>query len=81
MSDVFLPLGRYRHFKHGDLYDVIGLATHSESGEQLIVYRSVAKGALWVRPVAMFTEMVERDGYRGPRFTLLEERITDESLK
>ena len=78
MSDVSIPFGRYRHFKHGDLYDVIGVASHSETQESFVVYRSVEKGTLWIRPLAMFTEMVSRDGYYGQRFTLIEERRNNE---
>ena len=57
-----LKPGRYRHFK-GNEYEVIGLATHSETEETVVVYRPLyGDGALWVRPLAMFTETVERDG-------------------
>ena len=61
--------GRYRHFK-GAEYEVIGVARHSETEEEHVVYRSLSGGgSLWVRPLAMWTEQVERDGYRGPRFS------------
>ena len=60
--------GRYRHFK-GNEYEVIGTARHSETLEELVVYRALyGDGGLWVRPAAMWSETVERDGYRGPRF-------------
>ena len=60
--------GRYRHFK-GKEYQVLGVATHSETGESVVVYRALYGGeGLWVRPAAMWTEQVERDGYSGPRF-------------
>ena len=60
--------GRYRHFK-GKEYEVIGTARHSETLEELVVYRALyGDGALWVRPAAMWSETVERDGYCGPRF-------------
>ena len=63
--------GRYRHFK-GNEYQVLGTATHSESGEALVVYRPLyGDGDLWVRPVAMFMETVERDGRRQPRFAFV----------
>ena len=63
--------GRYRHYKGND-YQVEGVATHSESGEQLVVYRPLyGEGALWVRPLAMFIEQVEVDGKRIPRFACL----------
>ena len=60
--------GTYRHFK-GGLYTVIGIARHSETEEELVVYRPHAgEQGLWVRPIAMWQEPVDRDGYSGPRF-------------
>ena len=65
--------GRYRHFK-GMEYQVIGTARHSETLEEMVVYRALyGDGGLWVRPAAMWAEQVERDGYRGPRFVPVEE--------
>ena len=64
--------GCYRHFK-GMEYQVIGTARHSETLEEMVVYRALyGDGGLWVRPAAMWTEQVERDGYCGPRFRLVE---------
>lgn len=64
--------GRYRHFK-GNEYQVIGTARHSETLEEMVVYRALyGDGGLWVRPAAMWSEQVERDDYCGPRFTLVE---------
>ncbi len=64
--------GRYRHFK-GKEYQVIGTARHSETLEEMVVYRALyGEGGLWVRPAAMWNETVERDGYRGSRFTPVE---------
>ena len=60
--------GLYRHYK-GNQYQVIGVARHSESEQQLVVYRALyGERGLWVRPLAMFTETVERDGEPVPRF-------------
>lgn len=60
--------GKYFHFK-GGAYQVLGLAHHSETGELMVVYRALyAEGGLWVRPAAMWSEIVDRDGYHGPRF-------------
>lgn len=65
--------GKYRHFK-GGLYEVIGLASHSETMEPMVVYRALyGERGLWVRPAAMWQEMVDRDGYHGPRFCYMEE--------
>ena len=64
--------GRYRHFK-GKEYQVIGTARHSETLEEMVVYRALyGEGGLWVRSAAMWSELVERDGYRGPRVTPVE---------
>ena len=64
-----LKLGRYRHFK-GMEYEVLGIASHSETLEQLVVYRALyGEGALWVRPLRMWGETVVRDGVSVPRFT------------
>jgi len=63
-----LTPGIYRHFK-GNLYELIGTARHSETLELMVVYRALyGECGLWVRPAAMWSEQVERDGYRGPRF-------------
>lgn len=67
---VHAPLepGRYRHFKGGE-YEVIGTARHSETEEELVVYRALyGECGLWVRPRALWDEPVHRDGYDGPRF-------------
>jgi hypothetical protein len=65
--------GRYRHFKGRD-YDVIGVGRHSETQELLVIYRALyGEGGLWVRPLRMFTEEVERDGVRQARFSYVGE--------
>ena len=61
-----LKPGRYRHFK-GKFYDVIGCARHSETEEELVVYRD-DQGRLWVRPLVMFVEQVPAAGGTVPRF-------------
>jgi hypothetical protein len=67
-----LKPGRYRHFKGGE-YAVHGIATHSETGEQLVVYTPLyGAGGMWVRPLSMFLETVEHDGVAVPRFTCIE---------
>jgi hypothetical protein len=58
--------GRYQHYK-GKEYTVIGIARHSESEEELVVYRQ-EYGDLWVRPRKMFEESVEVEGRTVPRF-------------
>jgi hypothetical protein len=60
--------GRYRHYKGND-YQVIGTATHSETEETLVVYYPLyGDRALWVRPLSMFIETVEKEGEVIPRF-------------
>ena len=63
-----LKPGKYRHFK-GKEYQLLYIATHSETLEPMVVYRPLyGEGSIWVRPAAMWSEQVERDGYCGPRF-------------
>ena len=65
-----LDPGRYRHYKGND-YEVIGVARHSETDEELVVYRpDYGERGLWVRPLAMFVETVEVNGETVPRFAL-----------
>jgi cupin 2 domain-containing protein len=63
-----IQLGRYRHYK-GNEYTVIGTACHSETQEELVVYRpEYGERGLWVRPRQMFSESVTVDGQEMPRF-------------
>jgi cyclomaltodextrinase / maltogenic alpha-amylase / neopullulanase len=72
-----MKLGKYQHFK-GNIYEVIGVARHSETLEELVVYRALYKhkiygeNSLWVRPKKMFLENVVVDGKEIPRFALVE---------
>ncbi len=60
--------GRYRHYK-GQEYEVLGVARHSETEEELVVYRALyGECGLWVRPLGMFEELVDIDGRLVPRF-------------
>lgn len=69
MADI--KLGKYRHFK-GMEYEVIGIAKHSETLEEMVVYKALyGDGDIWVRPVSMWNEVVERDGKQFQRFTYL----------
>lgn len=61
--------GMYRHFK-GNLYEVLMIAKHSENEEEYVVYRACyGDGGIWIRPLIMFDEMIERDGKKVARFT------------
>ncbi len=63
--------GKYRHFK-GNEYEVLGLATDSETLEPMVIYRALyGERALWVRPASMWFETVERDGRTFQRFTYI----------
>ena len=65
--------GRYVHYKGGE-YEVVGVARHSETEEELVVYRALyGERGLWVRPKAMFTETVSTPDGAVPRFR----RVTD----
>lgn len=66
-----LQPGRYRHYKGKD-YEVIGVARHSEDESLLVVYRPLyGERELWVRPLAMFDELIEIEGNSIPRFTFV----------
>lgn len=68
-----LKPGIYEHFK-GNRYEVIGVARHSETLEEVVVYRALyGDHSLWVRPIAMFLETVEHDGKIMPRFRYIGE--------
>lgn len=64
-----IKLGYYKHFK-GKEYKVTGMARHSETMEEYVVYKD-AECKLWVRPYKMFIENVEVNGQKVPRFTFL----------
>jgi len=65
-----MELGLYKHYK-GNLYEVIGIARHSETLEEFVVYKATYQEEgenLWVRPLAMFSETVVIDGVERKRF-------------
>lgn len=65
--------GRYRHFKGGE-YEVLGIAKHSETLEEYVVYRALyGAGETWVRPASMWNETLTRDGKTFLRFTYIGE--------
>lgn len=59
----------YKHFK-GGLYIVEDIARHSETGKEMVVYRSLKDGKLWVRPVEMFLDIKNNDGVMVYRFLM-----------
>lgn len=71
MENNIIKLGKYRHYK-GKEYEVIGVARHSETLEELVIYRALYDNFdLWARPLKMFLEEVEVDGKKVPRFEYL----------
>jgi acyl-CoA thioesterase I len=72
MSEANLKSGIYRHYK-GNMYQVLGVAKHSETMEDVVVYRALyGDGGLWVRPLSMFAEFVEVNGNKVKRFEFVE---------
>lgn len=68
-----MELGKYRHYKGKD-YEVIGVAKHSETLEEFVVYKALYQTEgenLWVRPKKMFLEKIEVQGIKKPRFEYL----------
>lgn len=71
---INMKLGIYRHFK-GNLYEVVAVAKHSETLEDMVVYKApYGDGNVWVRPLSMWDEVIERDGNKFKRFELIEEK-------
>ena len=75
-----LKPGKYQHY-NGNFYEVLGLAKHSETLEDLVVYRALydsedfGDGALWIRPLKMFLENMMVDGQEAPRFKYIEKNL------
>ncbi|MBO5321629.1 MAG: DUF1653 domain-containing protein [Clostridia bacterium] len=68
-----IKLGKYRHFK-GNEYEVVAIAKHSETLEEMVVYKDLKNdGKVWVRPAVMWNETVERDGKIFKRFEFIGE--------
>jgi len=75
MANNDIKIGKYKHYK-GDIMEVVGRALHSETLEELVLYKHVSGERMnedyyWVRPLAMFIEDVEIDGKKMPRFEYL----------
>ena len=73
MNNSKLELGRYQHYK-GAFYEVVGIAVHSETREELVVYKALYEtpqfpiNSLWVRPLSMFVELITIEGQQVERF-------------
>lgn len=71
-----LKIGKYQHSKTGNLYKVIGISKHSETLEDMVIYECLydnPKSKLWARPLSKFSDQVEIDGKKVPRFKFVEE--------
>lgn len=63
--------GIYQHYK-GNIYKVLGIAKHSETLEDMVVYKAMyGEGVVWVRPLLMFEEIIEKDGKMIERFKFI----------
>jgi glycosidase len=72
IKPIPVRIGKYRHFKGGE-YKVIGIAKHSETQEEMVVYEALYdNNSLWVRPKKMFEEIIEKDGKKIRRFEPIE---------
>lgn len=72
MGNNHFKLGKYKHYK-GNEYEVIGVAKHSETLEEMVVYRALyGEKQIWVRPIQIFLEEIEIDGKKTLRFQCLE---------
>jgi hypothetical protein len=78
LTEKPLKLGKYKHYKSGDLYEVIGTAFHTETLEELVVYKALyhsekfGDNCIWVRPKEMFLGSVEYNGVTSKRFQFIE---------
>ena len=71
----------YKHFK-GNIYKVIHVAKHSETLEDMVVYQAMyGEKGIWVRPKAMFDEVIERDGKTFRRFKEISSEEADAILR
>ena len=69
-----IELGYYKHFK-GNQYEVIGIGKHSETLEELVIYKSLKDNSIWVRPLSMWNETIERDNKTYKRFEYIGKNI------
>ncbi|MHB1949837.1 MAG: DUF1653 domain-containing protein [Gammaproteobacteria bacterium] len=78
MSEIVFKLGKYQHYKSQNLYEVIGFAIHSETLEEMVIYKALydceeyGNNGAWVRPKKMFFENVMHNGSTVPRFKFIE---------
>lgn len=69
-----IPLGVYNHYK-GKQYEVVGFAKHSETLEDMVIYKALyGEGGTWVRPLSMWENLIEVDGKTVKRFEIVKGR-------
>ena len=68
---MIIPCGAYKHYK-GGIYEVIGMATHTETLEDMVIYKN-KDNVLWVHPASMWNEVVDTPNGKIKRFTELKE--------
>lgn len=73
------PGSLYKHFK-GSYYRVIGVGTHTETGERLVIYHKEGDSKLWVRPLDMFSSKVDHDKYPDVEQTYRFQKIDEEGV-
>ena len=79
MKTNAIQRGKYQHYRTEKFYEVIGVARHTETLEEMVIYKALYKcdkfgdGQIWVRPKAMFFEQVEYNGHSIPRFKRVHE--------
>lgn len=73
-----IPLGVYRHYK-GKQYEVVGFAKHSETLEDMVIYKALyGEGGTWVRPLFMWENPIEVDGKTVKRFEYVGENVSSD---
>lgn len=72
-NSSLLEIGKYRHAKSGKFYQVIGVALHTETSQQMVIYKPLYETdhQFFVRPYDMFVEIINLDGEARPRFELV----------
>ena len=72
-----MKTGRYQHFK-GNYYQVLHIAKHSETEEEFVVYQpEYGEKGIWIRPLDMFNETIERDGKKNQTFSIYRQHLTN----
>ncbi len=70
-----IQLGIYEHYK-GQYYQVLGIARHTETSEELVVYQALyGDRLLWVRPVSLFNQTILQNAEEVPRFKFVGEAL------